>query len=265
MAARSISSRARPRDDRLRVGGQVGSFGERAAWLGAEVAHQGDAALVAYRSASARNDYPYLDNAGTTTTRSDDYIRDRPNADYGEHDAWAIGRTSLGKRGARLTTVFNAFQREQGVTGLGILPALAARSETARELAGLSARLPCGVELGCELVLGSQATTARTRLTDPGNQLGLFEPRLDSRGTRVGQNARLSLGGRLFRLLLGANVEFEQLALGRREPAARATQHELGSPRGIAHAEPGYGVVRDGAQHLRIARTAPRKRTAART
>ncbi|MEO6601204.1 MAG: TonB-dependent receptor [Polyangiaceae bacterium] len=201
-----------PRANRVRAGAQVGSFGERAGWLGAQVARDGDAALVAFRTASAHNDYPYLDNAGTTASR-DDRTRDRPNADFSEHDAWAIGRTSLGKGGARLTTVFNAFEREQGVTGLAAVPALAARLESARQLAGLSARVSCGAELGCEIVLNSQATSARTRLTDPQRELGLLVPRIDSRGTRIGQTARVSFGGATLRVLLGANAEFERLAL----------------------------------------------------
>lgn len=201
-----------PRANRLRAGGQIGSFGERAAWLGAEVAHDEDGALVALRAARADNDYPYLDTMNTQDT-ADDRIRQRPNADYSERDAWAIGRSALGKRGARLTTVFNAFEREQGVTGLSAVPALAARGETKRELAGLTARIPCGGAIGCELVLSSQATSARARLTDPQRKLGLPAERLDSRGTRFGQSARLALGGRVLRALLGANLDLERLAL----------------------------------------------------
>ncbi|MES1174870.1 MAG: TonB-dependent receptor [Myxococcales bacterium] len=201
-----------PRANRVRAGGEVGSFGERAAWLGGEVAHEGDAALVAFRSARAQNDYPYLDNAGTSAS-NDDRTRDRPNADYSEHDAWAIGRTSLGLRGARLTTVLNAYEREQGVTGLAAVPALSARAESKRELAGLTAHVPCGSELGCEVVLSSQATSARLRLTDPQRELGLLVPRLDSQGTRFGQSARVSFGGARLRALLGANLELERLAL----------------------------------------------------
>lgn len=201
-----------PRANRVRAGGLVGSFGERAAWLGAEVAHADDAALVAFRVAEADNDYPYLDSAGTQAS-SDDRIRKRPNADYTERDTWAIARIALAPRGARLTTVFNAFEREQGVTGLSAVPALAARSEIKRELAGLSARVPCGRTGGCELVLSSQATSARTRLTDPRGELGLLVARLDSRGTRFGQSARVSFGSPVFRALLGANLELERLAL----------------------------------------------------
>ncbi|HEY0463648.1 MAG TPA: TonB-dependent receptor plug domain-containing protein, partial [Polyangiaceae bacterium] len=186
-----------PRKNRVLAGAQLGSFGERAAWLGAEVARQGDAALVAFRAAGAENDYPYLDNAGTSSTK-DDQLRNRPNADSSERDAWAIGRTSLGKRGARLTTVFNAFAREQGVTGLAAVPALAARSKSARLLAGLTAEVPCSSQPGCALLLSSQAITTRTQLTDPDRELGLLVPRLDSEGTRFAESARVWLKGSVF-------------------------------------------------------------------
>ncbi|HEX2670769.1 MAG TPA: TonB-dependent receptor [Polyangiaceae bacterium] len=200
-----------PRQNRLRAGAQLGSFGQRAGWLGAEVARAGDAALIAFRAASADNDYPYLDNAGTSSEK-DDVVRTRPNADASERDAWAIGRTRLGAPKARLTTVFNAFHREQGVTGLAAVPALAARAETARLLAGLTAEVPCGSRPGCELSLTSQAITSRTRLTDPDQELGLLAERLDSRGTRFAESARVWLRGGPIRALLGANYELEQLA-----------------------------------------------------
>jgi iron complex outermembrane receptor protein len=201
-----------PRKNRLRAGAQVGSFGEHAGWLGAEVAERGDAALLAFRVAGAQNDYSYLDNAGTSD-RKDDRVRTRPNADVSEHDAWAIGRTSLGKPGAQLTTVFNAFEREQGVTGLAAVPALAARSATARLLAGLTAQVPCGSEPGCELLLTSQAITTHARLKDPDHELALPAPRLDAQGTRFAESARVWLRGPVFRGLLGANLELEQIAL----------------------------------------------------
>ncbi|MEI9951535.1 MAG: TonB-dependent receptor [Pseudomonadota bacterium] len=200
-----------PRKNRVLAGAQVGSFGQHAGWLGAEVARRGDAALLAFRVAGAQNDYSYLDNAGTSNS-TDDRLRARPNADASERDAWAIGRTSLGRRGAQLTTVFNAFDREQGVTGLAAVPALAARAASTRLLAGLTAQVPCSSEPGCELVLTSQAIAARTRLTDPDHELGLLAARLDSEGTRFAESARVWLKGSVFRTLLGANLEFERLA-----------------------------------------------------
>jgi vitamin B12 transporter len=200
-----------PRKNRLLGGAQVGSFGQRAAWLGAEVAQQGNAALVAFRSAGSTNDYSYLDNAGTSSSSADDRVRTRPNADTSERDLWAIGRTSLGRPGAQLTTVFNAFEREQGVSGLLAVPALAARSASARLLAGLTARVPCSSGAGCELVLTSLALTMRSQLSDPDNELGLLTQRVDSQATRFAEGARLWLKGRAFRALLGANMELTRL------------------------------------------------------
>jgi len=200
-----------PRSNGLRAGAQLGSFAERAGWLGAEIARDGNSALLAFRASAADNDYPYLDNGGTLS-QADDRVRTRPNADVGERDAWAIGRTALGRPRARLTTVFNALQREQGVTGLAAVPALAARGETARILAGLTAELPCGSGSGCELLLTSQALTSRTRLTDPDHELGLLAERLDSRGTRFAQSAHIWLKGERIRALFAANVGLEQIA-----------------------------------------------------
>lgn len=201
-----------PRENHVRAGAQIGSFGQRAGWLGAEVARAGAAALVAFRAAGAQNDFPYLDDGGTATISSDDRLLERPNADVSERDAWAIGRTPLGRDAARVTTVFNAFVREQGVTGLSAVPSLLARAETARLLAGLTAELPCGSRPGCELVLTSQAVNTHTRLNDADHRLALPAERLDSEATRFAESARLWLKSGAIRALLGANLELEQLA-----------------------------------------------------
>jgi len=201
-----------PRASRVGAGGTFGSFGESSGWLGAELAERGAGALVAFRGSRAQNDYPYLDDGGTASP-ADDRTRSRPNADYTAREAWAIGRTIMGQGGARITTVFNAFEREQGVTGLSALPALAARAESARVLAGISAKMPCSADPGCALELVSQVISARSSLRDSQRELGLLAPRLDARGTRVGEGARLSYTGRVVRVLFGANVDFERLAL----------------------------------------------------
>ncbi len=201
-----------PRANHVSAGGAIGSFGERAGWLGAEVGHDGNAALVAFRASGAQNDYPYLDNAGTAAT-SDDRTRNRPNADYRARDAWAVGRTRIGRAGAHISTVFNAFEREQGVTGLAALPARSARAESSRVLGGISAHIPCGNAPDCEVALDTQGIVARSRLSDPARELGLLTTRLDSQGERFGQGARVVLNGSLLRALFGANVELEHLAL----------------------------------------------------
>ena len=202
-----------PLRNRVLAGVEIGDFHERAAWLGAEQVAKGDGALFAFRASSAHNDYPYLDDSGTSRT-DDDERRKRPNADYSQRDGWAIARVALGRPGASLTTVINAFTREQGVTGLAAVPALSARAETSRVLAGLLARVPCGREAGCELLLTSQAVSAHSRLNDPRSELGIPAGRADSQGTRFAQGARVWLRGQRVRGLFGANVEAERLAQG---------------------------------------------------
>jgi len=223
-----------PRQNHLRAGAQFGSYGQHAGWVGAEVARAGDAALVAFRASAADNDFPYLDNNGTAVNQKDDFLRQRPNADVSERDAWAIGRTSLGGRAARVTTVFNAFEREQGVTGMAALPALSARARTTRLLAGLTAELPCSSGEGCDLLLTSQAITTRTLLSDPDSELGLLTDHLDSQGTRFGESARIWLNNGPIRALLGANFELEQLA--RNGAGELRAQRNTGSARVAAFA-----------------------------
>ena len=224
----------KPRETRVGAGGTLGSFGESSGFVGAEIAESGsggDGALVAYRGSRAQNDYPYLNDAGTASP-SDDRTLTRPNADYSAREAWAIGRTMVGQHGGRITTVFNAFDREQGVTGLVAVPALAARAESARVLAGLSAKVPCSGDPSCELELTSQVVSARTRLSDPRHELGLLVSRVDSEGARVAEGARVTWSGDVFRALLGTNVEFERLALDG-ATAIRATRGTLSARAGL--------------------------------
>ncbi len=221
----------RPHKTRIGYGGTWGSFGEESGFVGAEIAKGGDSALVAYRGSEAQNDYPYVNDAGTASP-SDDRTLTRPNADYSAREVWAIGRTTVGEHGGRITTVFNAFDREQGVTGLVAVPALAARAESARVLAGLSAKVPCSADPSCEIELTSQVISARTRLSDPRRELGLLVTRVDSEGTRVAEGARVTWSGDVLRALIGANVEFERLALDG-ATAIRATRGTLSARTGL--------------------------------
>jgi vitamin B12 transporter len=211
-----------PRKTRVGAGATLGSFGERAGFVGAELAEGGDGALVAFRGSAAQNDYPYLDDNGTASP-ADDRTRIRRNADYTAREAWAIGRSTLGARGARITTVFNAFDREQGISGISAVPALSARAESARVLVGLSAKVPCSADPSCLLELTTQGISAHSRLSDPRRELGLLVERLDSEGTRVGESARLTYAGRVLTALFGANIELERLALDGGAPL-RATR-----------------------------------------
>lgn len=186
-----------PHRSKLGAGVGVGSFGKLSAWLGGAVAAPGAASMVAIRRDYAKNDYTYVNDNGTRSTTADDRVVRRPNADATSYDTWAIGRTSVGPGGAEITTVVNAFDREQGVTGLGLIPALAARAHTRRLLAGITARVPCharrpGQPAGdCRIELTSSAISAASTLRDPLRELALPGTLVESRGQRFSQQVRL--------------------------------------------------------------------------
>jgi iron complex outermembrane receptor protein len=231
-----------PKKSRAGAGAGLGSFGEGYGWLGGEVAHAGSGALVAFKSSTATNDYPYLDDNGTANT-ADDRTVNRQNADFTAREAWAVGRTALGDRGARVTTVFNAFDREQGVSGIAAVPALAARAETARVLAGISAKVPCSSDPSCVLEFVTQGISARSSLRDPRRELGLLVTRLDSRGDRFGESARLTDAGTNWRALFGANFEAESLALDGK--SALRAERRTGSARAALGWSLGAGLSSD--------------------
>lgn len=239
-----------PRRSFAGAGAGAGSFGQRALWLrGASVA-RGSAALVALRHERADNDYQYVDDAGTTATTDDDRTVRRENADFSSRDTWAVGRSELGAR-ASLTTVVSAFDREQGLTGLGVIPARSARGRARRLLAGGTARLPCGTKDECRLTLSTSLLSASSRVDDPLRELPVGAPWVHSRGTRVTQTA----GARVVaseHATVGARVSqaFERLQVTRaggsglsaRRGTTRASGHVVIAPRATTNVLIAAGV-----------------------
>ena len=112
------------------------------------------------------------------------------------NDAWAVGRMDLGT-GADLTIVGNALDREQGVTGIAVVPAHHARASVQRGLTGLTTRVPCaaakhGEAQGpCLLSLSSAVVTAHTRLSDPLGELSLPSEHVSTKAIRFLQQAQI--------------------------------------------------------------------------
>ena len=174
----------------------VGSYGELSTAITGSLKAKGAAALIALQHAQARNDYPYTDDRGTRFETGDDVRRRRDNADFVMNDAWAVGRMDLGT-GADLTIVGNALDREQGVTGLAVVPAHHARASVQRGLTGLTTRVPCaaakhGEAQGpCLLSLSSAVVTAHTRLSDPLGELSLPSEHVSTKAIRFLQQAQI--------------------------------------------------------------------------
>lgn len=186
-----------PRTTSVGAGAEAGSFGALAGFASGSVANRRSAALFSFRRAGADNDYRYA--LGTTAGSAE---VTRRNADFSESDTWAVGRLRFAP-GQRITTVMNAFDREQGAPGLGLLQTTRARAHVTRILAGLSARAPCahdedGVE-SCSLEATTSALVSRSRIDDPLRELSTIATRTDNDGQRIGQRVatRWSFGDRL--------------------------------------------------------------------
>ena len=180
-----------PRERRLGAGLGAGTFGAREGWIGFEQGGERGALLVALRAAGADNDYRYLDDAGMRFNVAE-IERRRANADLTSLDAWMVGSFDPGGA-SRVTALANVLRREQGVTGLSILPATRARAVTERALGGVSSSLPCpGAGARCRLRLSTTALAAGSNVTDPlGELASLGTPRLTTTAHRSAQRAEL--------------------------------------------------------------------------
>lgn len=190
-----------PRRNLVGAGLGIGSFGEESVWgRGEVVSRRGEewrsGALFGVRLSRADNDYTYIDDRGTAFDEGDDIERTRANADYSDWDAWAVG-LQRSRSGARVLTLVNAFTREQGVTGLASVPAMAARSRRQRLLGGISGKVPCGNASSgkrCEIELATQLLESRELVTDPRSEIGVGPRGAQNVGSRVQQRVRLEWG-----------------------------------------------------------------------
>ena len=182
-----------PSGPELRLGQMLGSFHSSGTWLSAAVGSPDASALLAVRRESARNDYEYVNDAGTRFERDDDDRVRRDNADFANYDTWTIGRYRVGRSG-RVVAMMNAFDREQGVTGFSVIPATASRARVRRQLVGVSSNVPCSGrpdrQSRCRVELATSGVLASTSLTDPDRELSLGATRLYSRGRRASQSLR---------------------------------------------------------------------------
>ncbi len=182
-----------PREHQLRVGQELGSFGSHATWMHGAVAGDRASSLIAVRQEGARNDYEYVTDAGTRFEAGDDRSVRRRNADFSAQDGWVIGTYTPGER-SHVVVLFNAFGREQGVTGLSVIPAQQSRARARRELVAVRAVAPCsrsGAKARCMTELSTSAIASTMELRDPAGELTLGTTRSETEGRRVAQQARL--------------------------------------------------------------------------
>ncbi|HEX4340513.1 MAG TPA: TonB-dependent receptor [Polyangiaceae bacterium] len=221
-----------PTEPELTAGTSLGSFGERSAYVSGATGGGPVRALVAIRRDAATNDFSYRLDDGTT--------RRRTNSDFGATDAWAIARYRLG-RGARVSTLLHAYDREQGSPGLAVIENERARTHARRLLGAVTARMPCGHGASgaetCSVELVTSALMSTSVLTDPLGTLA-GGPFVATTGERVEEQARITAdAGELFTFGGGATVSVERVGVDRPgiaeiraqrltlRPAASATWH----------------------------------------
>lgn len=149
----------------------AGSFGERYGSVTFSAGNDLAAGTVALRVEQTNGRFEYRDDRGTRFDESDDVDAVRQNADARSIDLWTAGR--IGADAATVDMLFRVFAREQGVPGLGVLPALRARGATRQMFAAASSELDCGGEGGlpCSVTITGWARGSSYRLDDPDGEL----------------------------------------------------------------------------------------------
>jgi vitamin B12 transporter len=197
-----------PRGNSATVGAGVGSFGAESLWGVATVSNDSESAqsLLAVRATRADNDYPFLDDRGTRFVPDDDVLTTRENADFQAFELWAISRLRPEPR-VRLLVLTHGFLREQGVTGLSVIPAKSARAKARRLIVAVSSQTPCrllgvgSLRSRCQVRLNASWLHNGLTLTDPNRELALVATRVDNRSHRLTRGAE-------FRLRFGENTTF---------------------------------------------------------
>jgi vitamin B12 transporter len=170
----------------------LGSFGRRGGAVSAQVGDSNSSALVSLRTSSIENNYPFLNDHGLRySTRATE--ERRVNADATDVDGWAIGSHRIGR--LRLNTIVNAFDREQGASGIAITPARSARARQRRLLTAVSGTYSCRTAWSCLVLAQASLLIGHETLTDPDHELRTLRADWQySRGQRLGLNARAELG-----------------------------------------------------------------------
>ncbi len=183
-----------PKDNRITAGIGAGSFGEFSLWTTGAASGDSASALFGIRRDRADNNFLYLDHRLISAGGTGQPLRTRENADSESYDAWAAGQFLVGP--ARVRTIFNAFDREQGLAGDGLYPALYSRARMRRMLGGLNVSLPCASrdentgQSPCGLTLTTAAFISNNRIDDPYTEI-LLNNRFQSAGIRFSQSALL--------------------------------------------------------------------------
>ncbi|NUP08559.1 MAG: TonB-dependent receptor [Polyangiaceae bacterium] len=171
-----------------------GSWDTAFASLGASLQGKGAAASAALRIDHTAGTFEFEDDRGTTFDETDDVVVTRRNADSLSGDLWTAARIDLDDRGS-VDLWVRLFSREQGVPGLGVVPALHARAHTQQALAVAGADVACN-EQGpdrCRVETVAWGRVSSYILDDPAGELLFVRGRQATDATNVGARVALSV------------------------------------------------------------------------
>ncbi len=183
-----------PKRSSAYAGTTLGSYGANSMYAAAAVGNEQSSNLIAIQRTTAANNYPYWNNGGTVTEPLDDRRVLRQNADAETLEFWNTGHYRP-TPSVRLRWLLHGLEREQGVTGLSIIPDRSARAKTHRELGALTATASCRSARpndDCSIELQSQWQRSSFGLDDPSLALGYRSARVDSNSTRASERLRIA-------------------------------------------------------------------------
>lgn len=187
-----VPNATEPGETQLGLELHLGSFGRRGGSLSGRVGGPDSSALVSLRTSAIQNDYSFLNDHGLRYSAQATEDR-RVNADATDYEGWAVGSHRVGR--LRVSTIINAFEREQGTSGIATTPARSARSLQRRLLTAVSGAYSCRTSWSCLLLAQASLLVGSETLTDPDRELRTLRADWQySRGQRLGVNARAELG-----------------------------------------------------------------------
>ena len=165
-----------------RVTTSIGGYGEHAFDGTLGVGNGESGAGVYVRAAETAGNYGYVDDRGTRFDESDDVERTRVNGDARSLDVWSSGRIEVGP--LDVSVLVRNVDREQGVPGLGVLPAEVARASTRQTTASVLTRVRIDEAWSLNAVLSGRR--GRSQIDDPAGELLLTGARTRVTGAGIG-------------------------------------------------------------------------------
>ncbi len=181
-----------PNETKTHLSAQTGSFSSGSVAAGVSVRREDLSTSLSVRRSGARNDFRYRDDRGTSFDQTDDGWVQRKNADFTQTDLWSISRFS--RSDFQVHLIAQGLLREQGVTGLSLLPAQNARASLDRGLVGLSTRVRCAFgSWSCHLRVSTGVSTTLLSTRDPEAELFVVQGTVHQRNQRLSQDLRWSV------------------------------------------------------------------------